>query len=150
MIAEAWCLAKLDVTTAERAILEIAAKLVKHGRVRASFGHATVARERRSPTGVPFASLAVAIPHVEPEHVLASSIAVATLASPLAFREMGSPQSVLDVRIVIVPAFEASDQASGALSRLIELLQDDGLRAALVDAQDERGLVRLLLERWEG
>jgi len=149
MIAKGWCLAKLEVATAEQAILEIADKLCAHGRVQASFGHAAVLRERRSPTGVPFASPAVAIPHVGPEHVLLPSIAVATLASPVAFREMGSPASILDVEIVIVPAFTAKDQASGSLARLIELLQDDALRRALVAAHDEAILVDLLLGRWE-
>ncbi|HWL84249.1 MAG TPA: PTS sugar transporter subunit IIA [Polyangiaceae bacterium] len=150
MIAKDWCLAKFEATSAEQAIEKIALLLAAHWRVRDSFGHAAVLRERRSPTGLPFSPFPVAIPHVEPDHVLMPTLAVGTLAAPVTFREMACPRSSLDVSIVIVPAFTAAEQSSGALARLMEALQNDALRCALVSAEDAAQLVDLVSRAWKG
>ena len=50
--------------------------------------------------------------------------------------QMGSPATQLDVGLVVMPALTAKEQAAAGLARLIELLQDDALRAALVSRRD--------------
>ena len=86
-------------------------------------------------TGLPFEGGAVALPHAEPEHVASHALAMATLVRPVKFRQMGSPATRLDVALVVMPALTAKEQASAGLAQLIELLQDAGLRGALVSAQ---------------
>jgi len=130
------CFVRLDVATAEGAVRALARELFRAGHVKESFEAAAVAREKRSPTGLPFEGGAVALPHAEPEHVLSQALGVATLARPVKFREMGSPAILLDVALVVMPALTAKEQASAALARLIELLQDAPLRAALSAAAD--------------
>ncbi|MGO8993487.1 MAG: PTS sugar transporter subunit IIA [Polyangiaceae bacterium] len=130
------CLVRLDAPSAEGAIRALARELQRAGVVKDTFEAAAVARERRSPTGLPFEGGAVALPHAEPEHVVSQGYAVATLARPVKFREMGSPATQLDVALVVMPALTAKEQASAGLARLIELLQDGPLRAALSAATD--------------
>jgi len=130
----ALCVPALEAKTAEQAIRALAKRLFDGGHVKASFEHAAVLREKRSPTGLPFPDAPVALPHAEPEHVLSPACAVALLAAPVKFRQMGSPQMQLDVRIVVMPALTAKDQAAAGLAALIERLQDVARRTALLAA----------------
>jgi PTS system galactitol-specific IIA component len=116
------------------AIRQLARKLADKGHVLPSFEEAAVKREKRSPTGLPFPDAPVALPHAEPEHVASAACAVAVLASPVKFREMGSPAVQLDAKIVVMPALTAKEQAAAGLASLLEMLQDAELRAALLAA----------------
>jgi PTS system galactitol-specific IIA component len=142
------CCVRLEVPSAEEAIRALARALHRAGRVKDSFEAAAVARERRSPTGLPFEGLAVALPHAEPEHVLSPALAVATLARTVKFREMGSPATALDVSLVVMPALTAKEQAGAGLARVIEMLQDGPLRAALAAAADEAAMRAVLAPAW--
>jgi galactitol PTS system EIIA component len=128
------CLPRLHAASAEDAIRKLAQLLASKGYVRASFEAAAVARERRSPTGLPFPDAPVALPHAEPEHVTRPAVVVATLAAPVTFREMGSPGVKHPIGIVVMPALSSKEQAAAGLTSLIELLQDGALRAALLAA----------------
>jgi PTS system galactitol-specific IIA component len=135
---------RLDVSSADAAIRALSRELRRAGVVKDTFEDAALARERRSPTGLPFEGGAVALPHAEPEHVLSPAIGVATLLRPVRFREMGSPGVALDVALVVMPAFTAKEQASSGLARMIETLQSAPLRAALVAAEDDAAIRSLL------
>jgi PTS system galactitol-specific IIA component len=138
----------LSAASAEAVVRALARELLAAGHVHASFEAAAVARERRSPTGLPFEGGAVALPHAEPEHVISHALAVATLTAPVKFREMGAPASQLDVALVVMPALTAKEQAAAGLSRVIELLQDAPLRAALAAAPDAAAMHALLDRAW--
>jgi PTS system galactitol-specific IIA component len=135
--------------SAEAAVRDLAERLAAAGFVKASFADAAVARERKSPTGLPFAPPAVALPHADGEHVLRPALAIASLAAPVVFREMGSPASKVDVGLVVMPALTSKEQAAGVLGRLIERLQDDAVRAALASAQSEEEMRRALTPQRE-
>jgi PTS system galactitol-specific IIA component len=138
------CLPRLSAKTPEDVVKALAAKLLEKGHVKGSFEKAALAREKRSPTGLPFPGVAVALPHAESEHVESPAIAIATLATPVQFRQMGSPGTKLAVSLVVMPAFTAKEQASAQLSTLIEKLQDDALLTRLVEATDAKALAEAL------
>jgi PTS system galactitol-specific IIA component len=135
------CVARLTATNAEEAIRKLARVLAAAGHVKPSFEAAAVAREKRSPTGLPFPE-PVALPHAEPEHVVSAACAIAVLATPVKFHEMGSPGALLEARIVVMPALTAKEQAAAGLSELIELLQDDARRAAILRASSAEEIAR--------
>ena len=141
-------LARLDAASAEVAIRTLAKALVTAGHVKDSFEAAALKRERKSPTGLPFQGGAVALPHAEPEHVVSPAIAIASLVKPVTFREMGSPATELSVSLIVMPALTAKEQAAAGLARLIELLQDETLRAALTAAETPDAMRTLLAARW--
>lgn len=144
MIDPSLCVVHPPAATAEDVIRLLSQRLCAAGHVTEGFERAALAREKRSPTGLPFPGVAVALPHAEPEHVRTPAIAVATLASPVVFREMGDPASKLSIAVVVMPAFSAKEQAAAQLSSLIERLQDDGLRARLLAAPDAAALAAAL------
>lgn len=148
MLSADLCIAGLSAKSSEEVVRALSGRLLTAGAVRATFEAAALARERRSPTGLPFPGIAVALPHAEPEHVVAPAIAIASLQAPVMFRQMGSPAVRLDVSLVVMPALTAKEQAAAELSRLIELLQDESLRRALASADTARAMCEILAPRW--
>ncbi len=144
MIDPELCLVRVEARSAEEIVRALCARLLARGHVLPTFERAALAREKRSPTGLPFPGIAIALPHAEPEHVVAPAIAVATLAAPVPFRQMGSPATKLSVSLVVMPAFSAKEQAGAGLAGLIERLQDDALRDALAAATDAQAIADAL------
>ncbi len=150
MFAASLCISRLDAPNADAAVRALAARLFAEGHVHASFEAAAIARERRLPTGLPFSGGAIALPHAEPEHVISPAIAIASLAAPVRFRQMGSPAVQLDVALVVMPAFSAKEQAAAGLARLLEILRDDALRAELARAATADAMHAAIAARWDG
>jgi PTS system galactitol-specific IIA component len=144
------CVPRLEAKNAEHAIRQLAQRLAAKGHVLPSFEAAAVQREKRSPTGLPFPDAPVALPHAEPEHVTSAACAVAVLAQPVKFREMGSPQVQLDAKIVVMPALTHKEQAAAGLARLLELLQNEALRAALLAATTPSEMLDAITARSRG
>ena len=143
------CIARLSATTAEEVVRALAGLLARLGHVKPSFEAAALLRERRSPTGLPFPGVGVAMPHAEPEHVTSPALAIASLAKPVSFRQMGSPAIKLDVGLVVMPALTTKEQAGAGLAKLIELLQDEALRTALVAAESGEQMCAAIRARWD-
>jgi galactitol PTS system EIIA component len=146
MISRDLCFARIEAKSAEDAIRALARALAAAGHVKPTFEGAALSREKRSPTGLPFPGIAVALPHAEPEHVTSPAIAIASLSTPVTFRQMGSPATKLSVSLVVMPAFSAKEQAGAGLAALIEKLQDDSLRTILAEAEDAEMMARALGE----
>ena len=139
---------RLSATTAEDVVRALAGKLLLAGHVKPTFEAAALLRERRSPTGLPFPGMGVAMPHAEPEHVVSPAIAIASLAVPVRFRQMGSPATQIEVELVVMPALTSKEQAGAGLARLIELLQDESLRIALTAATTPDEMCAAIRARW--
>ena len=144
MLSADLCIAGLTAESSDAVVGVLAQRLLAAGHVRPSFERAVIAREKRSPTGLPFPGQGVAMPHAEPEHVLHPAIAVASLAKPVSFRQMGAPGTKLEVSLVVMPALTDKEQAAGELSRLVGLLQDEALRRALVRAATSQAMYEAL------
>jgi PTS system galactitol-specific IIA component len=142
-ITSRFFLAKLAEATDKDVIARLAKELGEH--VAPTFAAAALAREKRSPTGLPFGDVGVAIPHAEPEHVKTPAIVIASLAAPVSFRMMGSPKTVVPVTLVVMPALSAKEQAAAGLTSIIELLQNTTIRNALIAAQSSDELRTALL-----
>ena len=138
------CLARLQAPDAEMVIRAAAGALLEAGLVRPTFAGAVLAREVSSPTGLPLPGRKVAIPHADPEHVITPAVAVAGLAEPVTFREMGDPDSALSVDLVALLALTDKESAQQELVRLIERFQDAALVDRLVATPDAGALFALL------
>jgi PTS system galactitol-specific IIA component len=138
------CWTGLEAADATAVISLLARKLVELGHARPSLEAAVLAREAASPTGLPLAGRKVAIPHSDPEHVAAAAIAVATLARPVVFRELGNPEQELAVELVALLAIPDAEQAQRELVGLIERLQQPAFVDRLCSAPDATALQRLL------
>lgn len=122
---------------ANEVIGQLADHLLSRGKVRSSYRGAVEERERTMPTGLPLEDgLAVAVPHTDPEHVIASGAAVATLKEPVTFRSMDDPDKELPVRLVFMLALHSKEQQLEMLSAIGGLIQDNKTLQSLCEAQD--------------
>lgn len=113
----------VDVNSANEVIQFLSRKLLVAGFVKETFEMAVLKREDEFPTGLPTPEFGVAIPHTDPEHVINPTIAVAVLKNPVAFKEMGYPESIVSVKLVCLLALGGKGQVE-LLSRIVEAIQD--------------------------
>lgn len=118
------------------------------GHVRPSFPAALLERERRYPTGLP-TEVPSAIPHTDPEHVLRPGVAVAALAAPVPFGQMGTPGTTVPVRLVVLLCLTDAGAQVGALQALLARLRDTPAVQALL-AQDRPGDFADAVRDWLG
>ncbi|MGQ4538515.1 PTS sugar transporter subunit IIA [Dermabacteraceae bacterium P7074] len=112
------CIAGLRADDAKDALVQLSAHLLAAGAVTETFPAALWQREQEYPTGLPLPVPCV-IAHTDPQHVKRDCLALATLAQPVAFQQMGSPEITLAVRLVLVLAVR---DGAGQAERLRDLL----------------------------
>lgn len=117
-------LPRLEAQTWQEVIQALGDKLEDCGYVKASYVPAVMERERVFPTGLPLGDINVAIPHTDVEHVNQPAIAVATLARPVVFGNMGEQGGLLEARIVFLLAMKEPHAQLDLLQNLVETFQN--------------------------
>ncbi len=119
----------------EELLARMAAAVIGHGHGKPSLTAALLDRERRFPTGLP-TPVVSAIPHTDAVHVLHSGIAVATLAEPVLFGQMGGGEAELAARIVVLLCVTDPARQVEALQLVLARLGEHAAVAGLVDHGD--------------
>lgn len=141
---QALCL-KLAASSPEAVITVLADRLEAAGYVAPSYREAVLRREAKLPTGLPLsADLAVAVPHTDPEHVMRPGIAIATLATPVAFRSMEDPDEALPVRVVFALALKDKNEQIEMLQMIASMLQDPARIQQLIAAETQSALLQVI------
>lgn len=138
------CFSSLDLPDADAVLDLLADALQEQGLVHPSFAGAVRQREATSPTGLPLARRKVAVPHADPEHVIAPAVAAATLARPVLFGEMGNPDSQLEIEVVLMLALRDRESVQRELVRLVETFQDPDFVDRVHAAPDPHRLFELI------
>ncbi len=103
----------------------LAGKLERLGYVKPSYVDAVVARELSLPTGLPLRRKDnVAVPHTDPEHVIRTGIAFATLTSPIPFGNMEFPDEPLPVGFVFLLAIDDKNTQIETLQQIMTTIQN--------------------------
>ena len=131
--------ARLEAESDREVLTTMARRLRELGAVAVTFEKAVIAREERFPTGLPTA-VPTALPHTDPEHVLIEGVAVATLAHPVQFHEMGSSSSSIEARFVVMMLLKQAHSQLEALQTLVARLQDVEAVEALASAVSDEDL----------
>jgi PTS system galactitol-specific IIA component len=143
ILPEALC-PSLEAASASAAIEFLADRLLALGKVRPSFAQAVIAREATMPTGLPLATLNVAIPHTDPEHVLAPAVAVGTLRFPVTFASMDDPDEKLPVRIIFLLALNDRHRQLELLQYIAGMIQEEPRLRQLLAASDADAMSAVL------
>ena len=116
----------LDAGTSEQVLDAICDHLLQKGLIHDSFRQAVKERERIYPTGIKTLRCGIAIPHVEPEHVIKNTICVVTLKQPVVFGEMGGDKAdCVDVECLFVCLLNARDDRNKkTLAHTMNILQN--------------------------
>jgi PTS system galactitol-specific IIA component len=142
-------LVALDLEASDdAAVIEtLVGKLVEHGLVSPAYGPATLAREREHPTGLPSEPFPIAIPHADADGVFCSSLAFASLKTPVHFKNMVEPDEDLDVQLVFILANKSPEEQITTLRNMALLFgQPDKLLELRGLATPEQAVAWLRLE----
>lgn len=131
----------LEASDREEVLRAVADTAVAAGYGEESLPDAVVAREREFPTALPTV-VPVAIPHADVEHVRRPGLAVATLARPVDFVQMGSDDISIAVVAVFMPLITEARLQTSFLARLIEMLQQQEWRARFEAVSSPEGVAR--------
>lgn len=115
-----------------------------------SYVEALQQRERDFPTGLGISG-GVAIPHTSADHVTGNTIAVASLADPVTFGEMGGDESsAVPVSTVFMLVFADAANHVPLLSHMIGQLQDAEFVASVRAAGDAEEIIALMEQAFAG
>jgi galactitol PTS system EIIA component len=115
----------LDVKDSSEVIKTLGNLLFETGYVKASFIEAACMREQQLPTGLPLEGrINAAIPHTDVEHVNKAGLSMATLASPVIFKNMVSPEESVPVQLVFVLALDKPKAQVEMLMEIAKVLQN--------------------------
>lgn len=137
-------LPSLEARTWQEVIQALGDKLKDCGYVKASYVPAVMEREGVFPTGLPLGNVNVAIPHTDVEHVNRPAIAVATLARPVNFGNMGEPGGLLEARIVFLLAMKEPHAQLDLLQNLVDTFQNPQVLENLLEASSPEEIASIL------
>jgi PTS system galactitol-specific IIA component len=126
-------------------LAQMADALMKNGNVKDGFAKAVTEREEGQPTGLPTASVGIAIPHADPEYVLQPAICVGFPERLVTFRMMGEEEETVEVGIIFMLAINKSEQQLDLFERLMDFIGQETLLTELLDCNSSRGAADLLI-----
>ena len=134
-----------EAVDANEVIGLLADHLQKAAIVKPTYGAAVINREAIMPTGLPLGDgFAVAVPHTDPEHVISSGVAMATLSKPVMFGSMDDPEKKIPVSVVFELALRSKDEQIEMLTAIGQLLQDEGRLRRLSSASSTEEVASIL------
>jgi galactitol PTS system EIIA component len=146
MISERLVLINIEATSDLHAIEIIADHLNKEGFVSNDYKQAVIKREKVYPTGLQTVSEGIAIPHADPQYVISEAIAIATIATPVAFKRMEMPDNNVEVKIIFMLAIKNPMKQVKTLQELTRVIQNKEIIERLYNAKDSSNVIALLKE----
>jgi PTS system galactitol-specific IIA component len=133
-----------NANDAEDVLRALANILYRAGAVKDTYFEALLEREREFPTGLPTEGVKVALPHADVEHVNYSALAIATLAHPVTFREMGNPDNELAVEVVLMLANADPKEQVKTIRRLVDMFDEPEILHTLKTAETSAEVISLI------
>jgi mannitol/fructose-specific phosphotransferase system IIA component (Ntr-type) len=117
--------------------------LLNSGFVKEGFVKEVLRREKKYPTGMS-TEIPMAIPHAGPEFTIKKGIALATLKYPVQFRNMGDPNKLLDVRIVLMPVLTGNEEDGREFYEILERLKDRKVAEELLECDSKERIRKII------
>ncbi|WP_130811283.1 PTS sugar transporter subunit IIA [Olsenella sp. Marseille-P4559] len=137
----------LEASSKEDLLHKLANEFLDEDLVKPSFMQAILDREEEYPTGLPAVAFDIAIPHCAASNINETSMGVATLAHPIEFQQMGSPEITLHPEVVFMLAIQDPGKQLETLQKIMAVIQDCGLLESIRAAKSADELYGLLAPR---
>jgi PTS system galactitol-specific IIA component len=137
---------QISVNSSRGVIKLLGNALIKNGFAKDGLVKDVLARERKFPTGMN-TEIPIAIPHAGPEFTIKKGLAIATLKYPVKFREMGNPEKVLDVRIVIMPVLTGKETDGKEFYEMLEKIKDKKIADELLECDSPQKVEKVLTKQ---
>lgn len=133
----------LSASTREEAIKVVADRLYALDYVNDGYYENVIKREKDFPTGLP-SVIPVAVCHTEAQYVKQSALAVATLAHPIEFREMGTPERTVQAEIIFLIALNDAKQQVPWLKKMAAVFKNEAVLRTIKDSTSRSQLSEYL------
>ena len=133
----------LDVPSKEQAIRILADNLYALDYVKEGYYENVVRREKEFPTGLP-SVIPISVCHTEAQYVNQSSMAVGTLAHPIEFQEMGTPERTVRAEIVFLLALNDPKDQVPWLKKMASVFKNREALETIRDAKSKPELAEYL------
>ncbi len=134
----------LDTYAIEEALAGI---LHEGGYVKESYASALHEREKVFPTALDVGGINVAIPHCDTEHVNRGALCVGVLKHPVTWRRMDDGSKTCEVSLVVMLALDEAHAHLEMLQKVIGLIQDQELVAAIIACDDQKKIYDLCKDK---
>ena len=138
-----------EAESSEEALAIVCAKLLDEGKIKEGYLEAILAREAEYPTGLDLEGINVAIPHTDWIWSNTTQLVVATFAKPVTWHSMEDPDETVDVSMMIMSLFDDPSHQIEALTKIMGVVQDQGLVARLAGSSSVQEIAQAFIQREE-
>lgn len=135
---------QLAVENKENLFSTVYHELHQRGYVYSTYLEAVKQREQEYPTGLDFGDFAVAVPHIDTEHVIQSALVMALVKHPIAFQAMDDPEQTLQCQLAIFPVLVGTKEQVVFLGAVTTALQQPGFYTTILEQASPADAVALL------
>lgn len=128
----------------QEVLKKMATKLYNAHCVTETYLEGILEREEEYPTGLEINGIGIAIPHTDTNKVVKSQICLASLKSPIDFKDMVDKNKKIKVNIIFMLAMKESNQQIELLQNLVKLFQNKKVVQKIVSSTNEEEVLELL------
>ena len=139
----------IEAESSEEALAIVCAKLLDEVKIKEGYLEAILAREAEYPTGLDLEGINVAIPHTDWIWSNTTQLVVATFAKPVTWHSMEDPDETVDVSMMIMSLFDDPSHQIEALTKIMGVVQDQGLVARLAGSSSVQEIAQAFIQREE-
>lgn len=122
----------LEAVSQEEVVHQLCEHLAGQEAIVSGYEESLLEREEDYPTGLDLGEVCAAIPHTDPQYARDTKLVVATLASPVAWKNMEDPDDQVMVSVVVLSLFDKAEKQLEALKKIMGIIQDqDTLKQVL-------------------
>lgn len=139
----------VDVPSKEALFERLADVLSEKGYIKDSWIGAIEEREATYATGLGFPGIRVAIPHVDPEHIVTPYIAVVRPSKPVTFQAMAGIGGDVEAQLIINLGVMRDGGQVAVLQRLMNVFMDDERAQDILAQKEPKALLDTLVRHFE-
>lgn len=121
--------------------------LIQEGYCKEDYVDALKERERSFPTGLDINGFGVAIPHTDAGFVLHETEGIMTLRNPVSFIQMGSDDTLVQVKVVFMLAIENPQTHIKKLQMILRIIQDQRVLEDIYKATSTDEVINIIKQK---
>ena len=137
-----------EATTRDEFFSELGRRLDAQGYLKETWYEAVTARERAYPTGLQTPTLAIAIPHTDPQYLKRPYIAVVKPRRPIEFEAMAGIGDPVEASLIINLGVLRDGGQVEVLQTLMNVFMDDAAAAKIMAQTTPEGMVSAITEHF--
>ena len=137
--------AGLECKNSSEVIRILGNSLIKYGYAKKNLVKEVLEREKIFPTGLN-TPIPLALPHAEARLTLRKGFAIATLKTPIRFKEMGNPSKDVFVKIVILPVLTENVEDNAIFYEILKKIREHKIANKIIKATSPKDVKNIIVK----